>query len=91
MVESFLCYTRALHVASMYAFSFKAVREIGRGVDLGKDPRRENAPERDRLDERGRGRPEDRDVLFLVTRFSFLSFHWTGMFITPDFHLKISF
>lgn len=71
--------------------SFKAVREIGRDVDLGKDHPRENAPERDRLDERGRGRLEDRDVLFLVTPFSFLSFHWTGMFIKPDFHLKTSF
>lgn len=55
-----------------------AVREIGRDVDLGKDHPRENAPERDRLDERGRGRLEDRDVLFLVTPFSFLSFHWTA-------------
>lgn len=54
-------------------------KENGRDAGPGKDHPRENAPERDRLDERGRDRLEDRDVLFLVTRFSFPSFHWTAV------------
>jgi len=63
---------------------FKVVKENERDAGPGKDHRRENAPERDRLDERGRGHLEDRDVSFLVTRFSFPNFRWTGMFIVPD-------
>lgn len=66
------------------------MKENERDVGLGKDHPRENAPERDHLDERGRGHLEDHDVLFLVTQFSFPSFRWTGMFIEPNFYLKIT-
>lgn len=55
------------------------VKESERDVGPGKDLPRENAPERGRPDERGRGRLGDPGVLFLVTRFSFPSFHWTAV------------
>ena len=66
------------------------MKENERDVGPGKGHPRGNAPERDHLDERGRGRLEDHDVLFLVTRFSFPSFHWTGMFIVPDVYLHLT-
>lgn len=66
------------------------MKENERDEGPGKDHPRENAPERDHLDERGRGHPEDHGALFLVTRFSFLSFRWTGMFIVPDVCLHLT-
>lgn len=73
----------------LYVF-FEVVKETASGEGPGRDHLSENAPERDRPDESGRGLLAGHDVLCRVTPFSSPSFPWTGTFVDALSYVKWS-